>query len=108
MNNQWTSPKKAALIEHTKRAAYQAGHVWGQMLVADPDLLVLLQTLSWKKRIKQLDGMYSDVRCKLFLLTGNSCTMGARKDAENNASVTRLHSVYVMASALKINIMLNK
>ena len=34
--------------------------------------------------------------------------MGARKDAENNASVTRLHSVYVIASALKINIMSNK
>ena len=76
------------------------------MLVADPDFLVLLQTLSWKKRIKQLDGMYSERCCKkLFSLTGNSCTMGARKDAENNASVTQLHSVYVMASVLKINIM---
>ena len=42
------------------------------------------------------------------MLTGNSCTVGARKDAENNASVTRLHSVYVIASALKINIMSNK
>ena len=31
-------PTKAALIEHAKRAAYQAGHVWGQMLVTDPDL----------------------------------------------------------------------
>ena len=50
VNNQWTSPiEKAALIEHTKRAAYQTRHVWGQMLVADPELLVLLQTLTWKK-----------------------------------------------------------
>ena len=26
-------PTQAALIEHTKRAAYQAGHVWGQMFL---------------------------------------------------------------------------
>ena len=31
-------PTKAALIEHAKSAAHQAGHVWGQMLVADPEL----------------------------------------------------------------------
>ena len=80
------------------------------MLVADPELLVLLQTLSWKKNeTGGLDGMYSEHCCKKpFLLAGNSCTMGARKDAENNASVTRLHSVYVMASVLKINIMSDK
>ena len=53
--------------------------------------------------------MYSERCCKkLFLLTGNSCTMSARKGAENNASVTRLHSFYVITSALKINIMSNK
>ena len=34
--------------------------------------------------------------------------MGARKDAENNANVTRLHSVYVIASSLKTTIMSNK
>ena len=31
-------PTQAALSEHTKRAAYQAGYVWGQMLVAEPEL----------------------------------------------------------------------
>ena len=31
-------PTQAALTEHTKRAAYQAGYVWGQMLVAEPEL----------------------------------------------------------------------
>ena len=70
------------------------------MLVADPEL---------KKRMKEVDGMYSEHCCKkLFLLAGNSCTMGARKDAENNASVTRLHSLYVMASVLKINVASDK
>ena len=58
--------------------------------------------------MKQVDGMYSEYCCKkLFLLAGNSWTMGARKDAENNASVTR-HYVYVMASILKINIVSDK
>ena len=27
-------PTEAALIEHTKRASYQAGYIWGQALVA--------------------------------------------------------------------------
>jgi len=27
-------PTEAALLEHTKRAAFQAGHIWGQCLVA--------------------------------------------------------------------------
>lgn len=31
-------PTQAALIQHTKRAAYQAGHCWGQMIVAAPEL----------------------------------------------------------------------
>lgn len=31
-------PTSAALIQHTKRVAYQAGYVWGQSLMADPEL----------------------------------------------------------------------
>ena len=31
-------PTEAALIEHTKRAAYQAGHVWAQMFTTVPSL----------------------------------------------------------------------
>ncbi len=31
-------PTFAALTEHTKRAAYQAGHCWGQSCIADPVL----------------------------------------------------------------------
>ena len=31
-------PTQAALLEHIKRAAYQAGHVWAQMLIAVPNL----------------------------------------------------------------------
>ena len=32
---EYLPPTKAALIEHTKRATYQAGYVWGQSLVAE-------------------------------------------------------------------------
>ena len=31
-------PTEAVLIEHTKRAAYQAGHVWAQMFTTVPSL----------------------------------------------------------------------
>ena len=31
-------PTNAALEEHLKRAVYQGGHVWGQMLVPTPEL----------------------------------------------------------------------
>ena len=29
---------ESALLEHTKRAVYQAGHVWGQSLILEPTL----------------------------------------------------------------------
>ncbi|KAF3849995.1 hypothetical protein F7725_019714 [Dissostichus mawsoni] len=32
------SPTQAALIQHTKRAAFQTGHCWGQMMFAAPEL----------------------------------------------------------------------
>lgn len=31
-------PTQAALIEHTKRAAYQAGHIWGNTIIPSPEL----------------------------------------------------------------------
>ena len=30
-------PTQAALIEHTKRAIYQDGHSWEQMMIAAPE-----------------------------------------------------------------------
>ena len=32
------SPTKAALIQHTKRATYQVGYCWGQVMIAAPEL----------------------------------------------------------------------
>lgn len=31
-------PTQGALKEHAKRAAFQAGHIWGQSVVRDPEL----------------------------------------------------------------------
>ena len=31
-------PSQAALLEHSKRAVFQAGHIWGQTLVSEPEV----------------------------------------------------------------------
>ncbi len=31
-------PSRAALLQHVRRAAFQAGHVWGQALISNPNL----------------------------------------------------------------------
>ena len=31
-------PSRAALLQNAKRASFQAGHVWGQAMIADPSL----------------------------------------------------------------------
>ena len=42
-------PTQAALIQHTKRAAYQAGHCWGQAMIATPEL-PSPSDWGWKKK----------------------------------------------------------
>lgn len=42
-------PTQAALVQHTKRAAYQAGYCWGQMFVAAPEL-PSAGDWGWKKK----------------------------------------------------------
>ena len=87
-------------MEHAKRAAYQGNRCWLQTLSFHPHVT------DAEKRMKQVDGMFSGHCCqKLFLLVGNSSTGSARKDVENNASVAGLHSVYMMVSVLKIDIL---
>ena len=46
-------PTQAALIQHTKRVAYQAGHYWGQMMVA---VLELLSPGDWGWKKKDTGG----------------------------------------------------
>ena len=105
-------PTKAVLIEHAIMPRERC-----IKLVVFGDRY-WLQTVSFHphvtgagKRLKQVDGMLSGHCCqKLLLLVGNSSIGSVRKGAENNASVASqhsdvLHSVYVMVSVLKINIL---
>ena len=47
-------PTRAALEQHVKRATYQGGHIWGQLLLATP---VLPFPTSWGW-VKTEDGLY--------------------------------------------------
>ena len=40
-------PSQAALLEHSKRAAFQAGHIWGQTLVSEPEVPSRLRNHVW-------------------------------------------------------------
>ncbi len=44
-------PTQAALIQHIKRAAYQAGHCWAQMMIAAPELPSPSEW-GWNKRVE--------------------------------------------------------
>uniref|UniRef100_UPI00358F6B91 uncharacterized protein n=1 Tax=Myxine glutinosa TaxID=7769 RepID=UPI00358F6B91 len=45
-------PTRGALLQHTKRAVYQGGHVWGQALVRCP-VLPSPETCGWQKSATQ-------------------------------------------------------
>lgn len=46
-------PTREALLQHTKRAAYQAGYCWGQMLIATPELP---SPVNWGWKVKDSGG----------------------------------------------------
>ena len=91
---------------------HQAGRVWGQMLVADPELPSLCNW-GWKKT--ETGGW--DAQWTLLPAAVVACRellhWQCKKGCRNNASVASLHSdvlhsVYVMVSVLKINILSHK
>ena len=82
------------------------------MLAADPELP---SPCNWGWKKNETGGWDAQwtLLPEVVLLVGNSSSVSARKDAENNASVASLHSdvlhtVYVMVSVLKINILPHK
>ena len=107
-------PTKAVLIEHASiprepriKLVVFGDRCWLQTLSFHPHVT------GAEKRLKQVDGMLSGHCCQKLLLVGNSSIGSVRKDAENNTSVASLHSdvphsVYVMVSVLKINILSQK
>ena len=64
-------PTKAALEEHIKRAAYQAGHAWGQMLLP---ALVLPPATSWGW-IKSGEGVYKPYWTSLHEAAHTRCEL---------------------------------
>ena len=46
-------PTQAALLQHTKRAAYQAGHCWAQTMIATPELP---SAIEWRWNTNDNDG----------------------------------------------------
>ena len=78
-------PTRAALVEHTKRAAYQSGHVWAQMFVAVPRLpspskLGWLQTTNGGWEVKWTALPEASQACCELLRCG--CKKGCRKQCK--------------------------
>lgn len=74
-------PTQAALTQHTLRAAYQGGHVWGQVLTKDPQLpnpgewgWERLDETSWKPKWTTLD----QAQQKCYELIHCSCKKACR------------------------------
>ena len=78
-------PTRAALVEHTKRAAYQSGHVWAQMFVAVPKLPSpsewgWLQTTNGGWEVKWTALPEASQACRELLRCG--CKKGCRKQCK--------------------------
>ena len=56
-------PTRAALEEHTKRAVYQGGHIWGKKLLPDP-VLPSPTEWGWVKTEGTKSGCKNRYRCK--------------------------------------------
>ena len=70
-------PTQAALLQHTKRAAYQTGHCWAQAMIATPEL-------------PSPFGKYAgQLFLKLHKLVENYCAVVARRDALDYLSVSK-------------------
>ena len=79
-------PTQAALKQHTKRAAYQAGHCWGQVMVAAPEL-PSPGDWGWKKRWMGRPLCQKQPRPVM-----NSSAVDVKRGAEGIQGSTSVHS----------------
>ena len=75
-------PTSAALLQHVKRSAYQAGHVWGQALVSSPALPTPAEW-GWSKISEEWHPLWStlqqaSVSCMEFMKCGCNPDKGCR------------------------------
>ena len=84
-------PTQAALIEHTKRAVYQAVHCWGQLMVAAPELP---SPGDWGGRgMTQVDGKCTGpLYRKQPRPVADFCAAAAKRVVRDSANVPRQHS----------------
>ena len=84
-------PTQAALIQHVKRATYQAGYCWSQYCIAAPEMP---SPSVWGGRRRTLEsGMFfGQIYPKQLRLVENSFDVGAKKDVAGNVNVSKLHS----------------
>ena len=96
-NVQSIPPTNAALKEHVKRAVYQGGHVWGQMLVSTP---ALLSPCKWGWS-KASEGHYEPFWTYLMQASPamnaspnvrSKCKKGCVKQCKCKTACLRLHS----------------
>ena len=84
-------PTQAALIQHTKRAAYQAGHCWAQMMVT---ALELQSPGDWGCKRKDKDGWevhWTTLLQKRPRHVTNSSTVDLKRGAEDSTNVPKQH-----------------
>jgi len=94
-------PTAAALLEHTKRAAFQAGHIWGQCLVLNH--LFHRQVLGVGRGVMDNGELYGPRFLRPPRLATSCSTASARRPARGTASVTgqtcsAIHCALAMAS----------
>ena len=81
---------QAALAEHIKRAAYQAGHVWVQMFSGIPNLpSPIVNGVSYKEQM-QAGKLHGQHLQRLHKPVVNYFDVDARKGAGRNVSVSTL------------------
>lgn len=99
-------PTKAALLQHVRRAVYQAVHCWGQMLIPTPELHH--QTNGDGSKVAQAAGNQDGRPClRPPMHVENFFDVAARKAAEDTASVSRLPSSALLSAIVVDNVDLN-
>ena len=98
-------PTQAALIQHLKRATYQAGYCWSQSCIAAPEMLSP-SVWGWTKNDTGM--FFGHIYPKQLRLVENSFDVGAKKDVAGNVNVSKLHSSVLHCVYMQEIVTLNK
>ena len=100
-------PTQAALIQHVKRATYQAGYCWSQSCNAAPEMP--FPSVRGGPRMTLESGMFfGQIYPKQLRPVENSFDVGAKKDVAGNVNVSKLHSSVLHCVSVQEIVTLNK